>query len=122
LWNKFAQVTREAKLAARADRVAPKLADLAAIPDEPTFRARFSASPIKRTGRDRFVRNVLVAIGNSGDADLARVAEERIADASPLVRGAAAWALGELAPDRKRALAAQHASDDDVEVRSEWLA
>jgi epoxyqueuosine reductase len=73
-WNKFAQVTREVKLKARDDLVAPPLADLAAL-DESAFRARFSASPIKRIGRDRFVRNVLIGIGNSGDADLAAVAE-----------------------------------------------
>jgi epoxyqueuosine reductase len=94
-WNKFAAVTREAKLAARADRVSPRLADLASL-DEDGFRSTFSASPIKRIGRDRFVRNVMIAVGNSGDPALRAVAETRTHDASPLVAEAAAWALAEL--------------------------
>ena len=67
----------------------------------------FAKSPVKRTGRDRFVRNVLIAIGNSGDAALAREAERLIDDASPLVRGAAVWALGQLDRERLVALAPQ---------------
>jgi epoxyqueuosine reductase len=94
-WNKFAQVTRETKLKAREDRVSPRLADLAAL-NEDAFRETFSASPIKRIGRDRFVRNVMIAVGNSADASLVSVAEARTADASPLVREAAEWALAEL--------------------------
>jgi epoxyqueuosine reductase len=121
-WNKFAQTTREAKLKARADRVSPRLADLAAL-DEPAFRKTFSASPIKRIGRDRFLRNVMIAVGNSGHGDLAAVAEEHLADPSPLVRGAAIWALGELAPARKRILtAAGRAGETDAEVLTEWEA
>jgi epoxyqueuosine reductase len=94
-WNKFASATREIKLAQRADRVAPRLAELALM-SEDAFGATFSASPVKRVGRDRFVRNVMIAIGNSGDAALAPVAEERTHDASPLVAEAASWALAEL--------------------------
>ncbi len=119
-WNKFAQTTREAKLKARADRVSPRLADLAAL-DEPAFRKTFSASPIKRIGRDRFLRNVMIAIGNSDDADLVTAAEAHLADASSLVRGAAVWAMSELAPDRFDDLARQHApAETDAEVAAEW--
>jgi epoxyqueuosine reductase len=94
-WNKFAQVTRETKLKAREDRVSPRLADLAEL-DETGFRRTFSASPIKRIGRDRFVRNVMIAVGNSSDASLVFTAKARTNDASPLVREAAEWALAEL--------------------------
>ncbi|HVZ14518.1 MAG TPA: tRNA epoxyqueuosine(34) reductase QueG [Bauldia sp.] len=98
-WNKFASVTREAKLAARADRISPRLADLAALDDD-GFRAMFAASPIKRIGRDRFVRNVMIAVGNSGDPALRPVAEACTHDASPLVAEAASWALAELGQAR----------------------
>ena len=103
-WNKFAQAGREAKLAAREALRAPKLAELARL-DDAAFRALFAKSPVKRTGRDRFVRNVLIAIGNSGDAAFAADAERLLDDASPLVRGAAVWALGRLDPASSRALA-----------------
>ena len=92
-WNKFAHAGREAKLSAREALRAPELAELARL-DDAAFRALFAKSPVKRTGRDRFVRNVLIAIGNSGDAALAAEAERLLDDASPLVRGAAVWALG----------------------------
>ena len=91
-WNKFAQAGRETKLAARAELRAPALADLARL-DDAAFRALFAKSPVKRIGRDRFVRNVLIAIGNSGEAGLAVEAERLLDDESPLVRGAAVWAL-----------------------------
>ncbi|MFT3810092.1 MAG: tRNA epoxyqueuosine(34) reductase QueG [Micropepsaceae bacterium] len=94
-WNKFAQDGREAKLKARDDLNAPALAELAML-DDAAFRARFSGSPIKRIGRDRFVRNVLIAIGNSGDAALAQHAEALLDDGSPLVRAMAVWALRRL--------------------------
>ena len=94
-WNKFAQASHEAKLVAREALVSPALAELAAL-DDATFRDLFSKSPIKRIGRDRFVRNVLYAIGNSGDPVLADVAQARLADASDVVRDAAAWALARL--------------------------
>ncbi len=121
-WNKFAQAGREAKLAARADLRAPPLADLARL-DDADFRALFAKSPVKRTGRDRFVRNVLIAIGNSSDGTLAGEAERLLTDASPLVRGAAVWALGRLAPERLASLAARHRlAEGDAQVREEWTA
>ena len=94
-WNKFAQAGREEKLAARADLAAPRLAELAVL-DDAAFRAMFSGSPIKRSGRRRFVRNVLTAIGNSGDASLRPVAQGLAADADPVVAEAAQWAAGRL--------------------------
>ncbi len=102
-WNKFASTAREAGLHARDALRSPPLADLAAL-DDPAFRALFSASPIKRIGLDRFVRNVLYAIGNSGDAGLATTAAARLGDADETVREAAKWALAELTsrPPRPR--------------------
>ncbi len=94
-WNKFASQGREAKLAARADLNAPPLAELARL-DDASFRSLFAGGPIKRIGRARFVRNVMIAIGNSKDRALAPVAEERLGDESPLVRGASVWALARL--------------------------
>jgi epoxyqueuosine reductase len=94
-WNKFASTAREAGLHARATLRSPALADLAAL-DDAAFRALFTASPIKRIGRDRFVRNVLYAIGNSGDPDLVPVARARLDDTDAAVRDAARWALGRL--------------------------
>jgi epoxyqueuosine reductase len=121
-WNKFAQAGREAKLAARDHLRAPPLADLARL-DDVAFRALFAKSPVKRTGRHRFVRNVLIAIGNSGDASLARHAERLLGDASPLVRGAAVWALGRLDPPRIAELANAHmANERDPAVVEEWSA
>jgi epoxyqueuosine reductase len=121
-WNKFAQAGREAKLAAREALRAPKLAELARL-DDAAFRAHFAKSPVKRTGRDRFVRNVLIAIGNSADAMLAGEAERLLDDASPLVRGAAVWALGRLDPTRMKAIADEHcARESDASVRDEWKA
>jgi epoxyqueuosine reductase len=96
-WNKFAKGAREAKLAARAGSDNPPLAELLPL-DEAAFRSRFGGTPIKRTGRDRFLRNVLIAAGNSGDTTLAPSCENLIADPSPLVRGAAIWALSRLLP------------------------
>ena len=118
-WNKFAQAGREAKLSAREALRAPKLAELARL-DDAAFRALFSKSPVKRTGRDRFVRNVLIAIGNSGDRALAAEAERLLDDAAPLVRGAAVWALTQLDPQRLAALAEKRAHETDAEVREEW--
>lgn len=94
-WNKFAHASKEAGYHARAMLDSPKLSELAQL-DDAGFRALFSKSPIKRIGRDRFVRNVLVAIGNSKDATLAPVAAQLAADASPLVAEIATWALDEL--------------------------
>src|SRR3546814_6281933 len=96
-WNKFAQRPAEPAFLPRAELTAPRLKDLAEL-DDASFRSVFAGSPIKRTGRDRFLRNVLIAIGNSGDASLARTAERRLDDASPLVRAMAVWALARLLP------------------------
>jgi epoxyqueuosine reductase len=121
-WNKFAQAGREAKLSARDALRAPRLADLAAL-DDAAFRALFAKTAVKRTGRDRFVRNVLIAIGNSGDPALAGDAERRIGDASPLVRGAAVWALGRLDRARLAELApSRRAAENDEGVAEEWAA
>jgi epoxyqueuosine reductase len=91
-WNKFAVAARDTRYAARPDLRAPRLAELAAL-DDAGFRARFSGSPIKRIGRDRFVRNVLYAIGNSGDAALAPAAAALVEDPDPAVSDAARWAV-----------------------------
>jgi epoxyqueuosine reductase len=122
-WNKFAQAGRETKLSARAELRAPALADLADL-DDAGFRALFRKSAVKRTGRDRFLRNVMIAIGNSGDSRLAHKARLRLADASPLVRGAAIWALSRLvSSDELAALAAEHAQcERDPAVQAEWAA
>ena len=121
-WNKFAQTGREAKLSARAELRAPSLEDLARL-DDGAFRALFAKSPVKRIGRDRFIRNVLIAIGNSNDASLVQAAERLLNDASPLVRGAAVWALSQLAtPDEFAALAKRaRVSETDAAVRAEWM-
>ncbi len=121
-WNKFAQAGREAKLAARDALRAPKLAELSRL-DDTAFRALFAKTAVKRAGRDRFVRNVLIAIGNSGDAALVPDAERLLDDNSPLVRGAAVWALGQLDPRRLAALAPSHrAAEADPSVAEEWSA
>jgi epoxyqueuosine reductase len=120
-WNKFAAAGHEAKLAARDDLNAPPLAELVRL-DDVAFRARFSGSPIKRIGRARFLRNVLVAIGNAADPALATAARERLDDASPLVRGAAVWALAHLLSEKAFGyLAEARAGDEqDPEVAREW--
>ena len=122
-WNKFARAGRETKLAARHELQAPRLADLARL-DDAAFRKLFSKSPVKRTGRDRFVRNVLIAIGNSGDARLAAEAQRLAGDPSPLVRGAAVWALSRLLPpERFAALAtARRRQEREPLVADEWTA
>jgi epoxyqueuosine reductase len=122
-WNKFAQVGREAKLAARAENRIPSLAELSRL-DDAAFRKRFTKSPVKRTGRARFVRNVLIAIGNSGDMVLAREAERLLDDRSPLVRGAAVWALSRLVARDAFAqiAAAQRPVESDTSVIEEWNA
>jgi len=96
-WNRFAQATRHDKLRARADLVAPSLADLAQL-DDAGFRSHFSGSPIKRIGRNRFVRNVLIAIGNSALPSLLPIARILTADADPVVAEAASWACERLQP------------------------
>jgi epoxyqueuosine reductase len=120
-WNKFAQPTDEPKLRARDDLTAPLLADLAGL-DDAAFRKRFAGSPIKRIGRDRFLRNVLIAIGNSGKAPLSVHAERAVTDSSSLVRVAAIWALGRLLPSEEfQKLRTDLATTEpDPEVRAEW--
>jgi epoxyqueuosine reductase len=121
-WNKYAQQGREGKLAARDALQAPALADLAGL-DDPGFRRMFAGTAVKRTGRDRFLRNVLIAIGNSGDASLAIHAERLLDDPAPVVRGAAVWAISRLVSvDALAALAARHPAEPDPEVREEWTA
>jgi epoxyqueuosine reductase len=121
-WNKFAQAGHEAKLAARETLQAPALGELVALNDA-QFRAQFAKTSIKRTGRDRFIRNVLIAIGNSGDRSLAPSAERLLDDQSALVRGAAVWALGRLDRARFAALENTHRiRETDSSVREEWTA
>ncbi|MEO0982591.1 MAG: tRNA epoxyqueuosine(34) reductase QueG [Pseudomonadota bacterium] len=119
-WNKFASLAREAALRARAELVSPDLDALAAL-DDAAFRTVFSGSPIKRIGRDRFLRNVLIAIGNSQDARLLPSALERLDDSSALVRGAAVWALARLDPARFRTEKASRMDrESDPDVLAEW--
>jgi epoxyqueuosine reductase len=152
-WNKFAESGREGKLQAREDLKAPPLVKLLAL-DDAAFRKKFTGSPIKRTGRDRFIRNVLIAAGNAapsvafgdtspasgggsalpdpsplagrvvGAADrvgLVTAALPHLADANPVVRGAAIWAVARLDPERASALKHdQLAAETDASVREEW--
>src|SRR5271157_1908027 len=120
-WNKFASVGREAKLAARADLNAPPLAELARL-DDASFRSLFAGGPIKRIGRARFVRNVMIAIGNSNDPALAKVAADRLDDDNSLVRGAAVWALARLSPREEfSSFAAERLRrETDVAIIEEW--
>ncbi|MER9140625.1 tRNA epoxyqueuosine(34) reductase QueG [Mesorhizobium sp. M0830] len=120
-WNKFARAASEAKLAARDELREPPLGRLLQL-DEAAFRAFFSGSPIKRIGRDRFVRNALIAAGNSGDTALAVSVRALLDDASPLVRGAAIWALARLVPDAEYSERAAIGlkTETDTAVRDEW--
>ncbi|MCX2695698.1 MULTISPECIES: tRNA epoxyqueuosine(34) reductase QueG [Ochrobactrum] len=120
-WNKFAQATSEMKLKARDDLKAPRLADFLAL-DDPSFRKLFSGSPVKRIGRDRFLRNVLIAAGNSEDETLVLHVESLLEDPEPVVRGAAVWALKQLIDAEhfkilKNRLASR---EEDDTVRAEW--
>jgi epoxyqueuosine reductase len=120
-WNKFAETAREAKLKARDDLKAPSIADLLSL-DDAAFRQHFAGSPIKRIGRDRFVRNVLIAAGNSGLAELSAHCDPLLADPSPLVRAMAVWATAELDDaETLRHKAGHHLeSEADPVVRAEW--
>jgi epoxyqueuosine reductase len=120
-WNKFARAGREARLMQRDDLAALPLKELARL-DDSAFRAKFSGTPIKRTGRDRFVRNVLIAIGNSGDPGLAEEALRLLNDSSPLVRAMAVWALARLLPPETLAAHARGRRDHETDesVRAEW--
>jgi len=119
-WNKFAQQARETALLPRPALNAPLLAELATL-DDAKFRKRFAGTAVKRIGRDRFLRNVAYALGNSQVRETALAAVERLlGDRSPLVRGAAVWALSRLAPDQV-AQRQGSAREDDSDVRAEWL-
>jgi epoxyqueuosine reductase len=119
-WNKFASVSREARLRGRAELDGPALAELVQL-DDAGFRALFAGSPIKRIGLKRFLRNVLIGIGNSGDAKLAPLVERRLDDADPVVRGAAIWALRRLDPARAEVLRLAYLpGESDSSVRAEW--
>jgi epoxyqueuosine reductase len=121
-WNKFAALASEAKFRAREELIAPRL-DMLARLDDAAFRKVFSGSPIKRTGRDRFVRNVLIAIGNSGNCEFLPAAERLIDDASPLVRAMAVWAVARLAPERLSTMRQSRlAAERDPAVIAEWMA
>jgi epoxyqueuosine reductase len=122
-WNKFAAAASEAKLVARQDLREPRIADLLML-DDPAFRTLFAGSPVKRIGRDRFLRNVLIAAGNSTDPSLTVRCRELAEDTSPLVRGAAVWALSRLLDDRTFAAIwnERQAAEDDETVREEWTA
>ena len=120
-WNKFAVQAHEAKLAAREELKAPRLALLLGL-DDARFRALFAGSPVKRTGRNRFIRNVLIAAGNSKDRSLVPSVEALLGDASPLVRAMAVWALSRLLSEAKFASLrnACLTREEDVDVRREW--
>ncbi len=120
-WNKFASATKEIKLQGRKDLQTPKLAELVIL-DDKTFRKLFAGSPIKRLGHACFIRNVLIAIGNSADKSLLTLVEKRLDDDAPLIRAMAIWAFRALAEKsevkQKRALFQQ--SETDPEVAKEW--
>lgn len=120
-WNKFAQAASEMKLKARDDLKAPRLADLLTL-DDPAFRTLFSGSPVKRIGRDRFIRNVLIASGNSSDKTLLPLIETLLEDDAPVVRGTAIWALRQLADpmDVTRLQKRLALTEQDATVLSEW--
>ncbi len=122
-WNKFAATAREAKLIAREDLKEPLLLDLVQL-DDGAFRSLFSGSPIKRIGRDRFLRNVLIAVGNSADPAYLPYVERLLGDQAAIVRGAAVWAMSRLADatDYDRARRRLEPQEDDDDVLSEWRA
>lgn len=122
-WNKFASSTKEIAFHPRAELIAPLLGDLAGL-DDASFRSVFSGSPVKRIGRDRFIRNVMIAMGNTGDESLVPLLQGALEDASPLVRAMAVWALGQCATREVRdKLRITHiAEETDADVLGEWEA
>jgi len=121
-WNKFAEAAHEAKLQPRAALLAPKIEDWLRL-DEAGFRRLFSGSPVKRIGFARFLRNLLIAAGNSGETAFVPLIEARLDDESPLVRAMAIWALGRLAPARITEWAARRRPvETDADVQAEWSA
>jgi epoxyqueuosine reductase len=120
-WNKFATASAETRIALEEHLRMRPLAELAAL-DDAAFRTLFAGTPVKRTGRDRFVRNVLIAVGNSGDAALAPAAERLLDDLAPIVRGMAVWALSRLLDERafERLRVARASRETDADVLKEW--
>ena len=119
-WNKFAVSASEMKLKAREDLKAPTVSFLLTL-DDPQFRSFFSGSPVKRIGRDRFVRNALIAAGNSGDGALIQPCLNLAEDSSPVVRGMAVWALKRLMPPQEfKQLALLRKDEQDPYVLDEW--
>lgn len=120
-WNKFARAASEAKLRARDDLKAPSLDALLGL-DEAAFRQVFSGSPIKRIGRNRFIRNCLIAAGNSGRVDLLWRVETLLADADATIRATAVWAFGQLVTPASFDTKRQNAltTETDETVRHEW--
>jgi epoxyqueuosine reductase len=119
-WNKYARATAEPDFLPRPELTAPRLAELARL-DDAAFRQMFAGTSIKRIGRDRFLRNVMIAIGNSGDLDLIDSARDRLDDASPLVRAAAVWAFSRLnGVGAQREREARLSVESDPLVREEW--
>ena len=117
-WNKFASESREIKLKARADLISPSLSQLLKL-DDANFRTLFSGSPVKRIGRDRFIRNVLIAAGNSDDQDLIHDIKILLHDQSPLVRAMAVWALGQLS-ESEFVQERKTIAESDIDVLKEW--
>ena len=121
-WNKFAAVASDMAFHPRPELKGPLLSELAAL-DDTEFRAVFTASPVKRIGRGRFGRNVMIAVGNSDDQSLLPAVLDRLEDEDAMVRGAAVWALSRLAPQLARERAkARPGTDTDPEVEAEWQA
>jgi epoxyqueuosine reductase len=122
-WNKYAKACAEPAFLPRAELTEPRLVELAKL-DDAAFRALFRKTAIKRIGRDRFLRNVAIALGNGGGAEAVEAASRLAEDASPLVRGAAVWALSALmpAPDFAALAAERLPSEEDAQVRAEWQA
>lgn len=119
-WNKFAKASHELRLRGRPELEGPALAELVQL-DDAGFRMLFAGSPVKRIGLGRFLRNVLIAIGNSGEVSLVPLVEARLDDADPLVRGAAIWALRRLAPQHADQLKLAYLGrEGDSSVRKEW--
>ncbi|MBB3287341.1 MULTISPECIES: tRNA epoxyqueuosine(34) reductase QueG [unclassified Rhizobium] len=119
-WNKFASAASEMKLVARDDLKEPSIAFLLDL-DDAAFRTFFSGSPVKRIGRDRFIRNVLIAAGNSGERSFIERCRQLAGDPSPVVRGMAIWALSRLmTAGELRAFAAERDDEANEEVRAEW--
>jgi epoxyqueuosine reductase len=122
-WNKFAAAAREAKFAGNAMTGGAPLAELLRL-DDAGFRAAFAGTAVKRTGRNRFIRNVLIAAGNSGDGGLLPQVRTLMADDSPLVRAMAVWAASRLldADGEFTQLRNAHLPrETDDAVRAEWL-